>query len=250
MKDNVGLLKEKELVLALNDKQICDLNQNLKFMVKEIFGFVDEKQKLKCELIDGYIKPDFSITYNGITKYVSMKSGRSKDVHQENIKKFILFMRGLNISKKTQQTILLYQYGDLTMDGSGKERLPYEELRYRLRERISEANEELNSNKEFIKTIVNRVIFKGTFEENTPADFVYFGDVNYGVVVSKKQIYRFIEVKNQKFISNLHIGPIMFRPHARYIGKEIKNENNRHLIDFYWPNYEADLRYIARRFYS
>ena len=82
--------------------------------------------------------------YKGIKKYVSLKSGRAESIHQEYIKNFILFLRSLGISKRTQQTILLYQYGDGTMDGSGKRRMKYHEMRTWLDERIKEAKNKLN----------------------------------------------------------------------------------------------------------
>ena len=49
-------------------------------------------------------------------------------------------------------------------------------------------------------------------------------------------------------MDNPHISPIQFRPHARYIGKEIKNEKRRWEIDFWWANLGADLDYIAERY--
>lgn len=250
MKDNIGNFKELEMINALNGKKIKDLNQNLKFMVKEIFGVVDEEETIKAESIDKFIKPDFSITYKGITKHISMKSGQAESLHQEDIKKFIFFLRKFNVSERTQKTILLYQYGDMTLDGSGKERLPYVKLRSLLAERLKLVNEELNKNSDLVKAIAERTIFKGTFDENIAADYVYHGDVNYGITVSKAQIMRFIELKKYKFIDVPHFGPILFRPHARYIGKEIKNPESRQKVDFYWPRLESSLRYISARYYG
>lgn len=77
---------------------------------------------------------------------------------------------------------------------------------------------------------------------------IYHGDIHYGVVCSKTQILKHIDYRNWAYMNNPHIGPIQFRAHARYIGKEIKNEERRWEIDFWWANLGADLDYIAERY--
>lgn len=248
MPTNTGNLKEMEIVNHLNNKKIKDLSNNLRSLVQALYGPLEENKKVKCELVEGFIKPDFVITYNGEKKYVSMKTGRAEVVHQENIKSFILFLRSLGVSAETQKTILFYQYGDGTLDGSGEQRFNYNRLRVLLEDRIDRANHELNNDIEIIRKVIDRCIITGTLENAIPIDGLYFGDVNYGEIMTVKQLKRHIDKKDWLWMKNLHIGPIQIRPHARYIGKEIKNPEAREKVECYWANLSADVSFISGRY--
>lgn len=245
---NHGILKEDEIVIHLHNKKISELTNNCSHLMKTIFGALDENEIIQCTKTEGSIKPDFCITYKGITKTVSMKSGRSNIVHQEIIKNFVLFLRSLGVSTKTQQTILLYQFGDGTLDGSGKERMSYERLRFLLADRIKEANDELNKDKNFIIKVVEHCVFKGAVPGALEADYLYHGDYEFGLAVSKSQVIKHIKRKNWDYMNNLHIGPLHIRPSARYIGREIVSEIRRHRVECFWPNLKEDIDYIARRY--
>lgn len=248
MPTNEGNLKEKEIVSHLNNKKVSELSNNLHSLVKALYGQIDDEKTIKCKLIEEFIKPDFSITYDGITKYISMKTGRAEVVHQDNIKSFILFLRSYGISAETQKTILLYQYGDGTLDGSGKERFDYNKLRVLLKERIEKANEELNANKNLIAAIIDRCVILGTLENAIPIDGLYFGDFRFGIIATTSQIKKHISRKDWDWMKNLHIGPIQIRPHARYIGKPIKNPSSRDKVECYWANLSSDIDYISSRY--
>ena len=248
MPTNKGIFKGKEIAQYLNNKKVKDLSNNLKNMLEALYGPLDENEYIYCEKIEDFIKPDIVIEYKGIKKYISLKSGRAESIHQEFIKNFILFLRSLGISKKTQQTILLYQYGDGTMDGSGKRRMKYHEMRTWLDERIKEANEELNSDQYIIEQVIERCLVLGNLENAIPIDAIYFGDYNFGNIATIKQIRKHLRRSNWDWMNNLHIGPLQFRPHARYIDKEIKNEKYRNKIDCYWANLSSDIEFISRRY--
>lgn len=245
---NNGKFIEVEIVDRLNGKRVKDLSHNLRNLMNALYGVLDGKQTVAAEVIEDYIKPDFVITYRGEKKYVSMKTGRAETVHQEYIKSFVLFLRSLGVSKRTQQTILLYQYGDGTLDGSAKERIEYNRFRLMMEKRIEEANEELNQSKEFVMKVIERCLILGTLENAIPIDCVYFGDCEFGHVATKKQIAKHIQYGNWKWMKNLHIGPLQIRPHARYVGKEIRNPKRRERVDLYWPNLSADIAFIAKRY--
>ena len=134
------------------------------------------------------------------------------------------------------------------MDGSGEKRMDYRQLIHKLAPRIVELNKELNSNKAFVKEFIYRCLFKGTQEKNIEADYIYHGDINYGVVCSKDQIFKHVDRRSWDYMDNLHIGPIQFRPHARYTNTEIKKEERRWKVDFWWARLSADLDYIAERY--
>ena len=248
MHKNIGRLKEDEFVFALNNRKAGDLSHNLKHILREMFGLFEPDDIVKCGLVDHYQKPDFYIEFRGQKKYISLKTGTARIVAQEGLKQFLGFLREWNLSKEGQKTFLYYHFGDGTLDGSGETRIDYLKLMNDLTDKVKLLNKELNSSKEFVKAFVERCLFKGTQESNIEADFIYHGDINYGVVCSKSQIFKHIDRRTWEYMDNLHIGPIQFRPHARYVGVPVKKEESRWKIDFWWAGLEADLHYIAERY--
>jgi hypothetical protein len=189
---NAGVKNEDEFVYFLNEKKGSELSVNLKNMMERLFGIVDPDKTFYCQKTENYIKPDILITHDNKEVGVSLKYGRSQVVHEEQIKTFILYLRKEGISSRTQQTLLLFQYGDGTNDGTGERRYSSDQVRIMLANRIREANEELNKDKEFIKRFITRIIFDGVNPEAKKADAIYYGDVNYGVTVTRKQMNKLI----------------------------------------------------------
>ena len=155
---NQGLLHEEEMITHLNNKRFCELSNNLKNLVHALFPLINDDDLIQCAKADDYIKPDFYIECQGKRKYISMKSGSSNKLHSEYIRNFVLFLRSCGISKETQRTILLYHYGDGTLDGSAEARIDYPTLRLKLNDRIRMANRELNQSKEFIQKVIEHCI--------------------------------------------------------------------------------------------
>ncbi len=246
---NEGNLKEQELIFALNNKKISMLSNNMRWLMRSLFGVLDDNQLIKCYKVDDINKTDFVIEYDGRKRNVSMKSGKAVNVHNEILQNFISFLGSKGISKRTRDTICLFHYGDGTLDGSGGEgRLSYAAVSQGLGDRIKEANLELNSNMNFILDVMDRCIFKGANPDNIEADCVYFGDVDYGIVATKNQFVRNTRRRCFDYYDHLHIGPLLFRPDARYVGKEITYERKRNRIVAYWPNLREDIEYMSKRF--
>ena len=248
MSSNRGYDNEKLIVDALNGKKFDEVNHNLQTMLRDIFSYQDENSVIKCEQIDGVYKPDIAITYKGIVRNISIKSGSANMLHGENIKTFIPFLRSLGISEETLKTIVLFHYGDGTLDGSGSKRLTTYEAFNWLDERIKEANKELNKSYDFIDKVMHRLIYQGVDETAPSVDYIYFGSPEYGFTVSKKQLSTFVRKKNWAYFNYLHIGPIFIKPHARYSDKEIVNPKLREKVHCYWPNFSIDLDRISKRF--
>ncbi|MCQ3034728.1 MAG: hypothetical protein MJ248_00640 [Bacilli bacterium] len=248
MNENIGIYKEDEFINALNNKKFGELNDNLKAMLKRMFVSLQDSNIFHVERIYGFLKPDFFIECRGEVHFVSLKTGSSIGVHQERLKTFIEYLREKGISEETIKTILLYQYGDGTLDGTGERRMPIEEINYRLLEQIKAANLELNSSKDFIYEFIQRAIFVGVIEPKSPADYVYHGDIEHGVICSRKQINKHLKYRTWSYIHGLHIGPLRFRPHARYVGVEIKNPESREKVDFEWIGLQHELSTISDKY--
>ena len=245
---NTGLQNEDELVKSLNHKKIKDLSGNLQNLIRFIFKEKTANVRLKCKLTDNYIKPDIVITCEKEDAYVSIKNARSSQLHTENIKSFILFLRSIGISTETQKTILYYHFGDGTLDGSGKARKNYHDVFNWLKDKIALANQELNDRFEIIEKVVDRVIFQGVDLTAMAAEYIYSGDIDYGIVISKRQMMTYLKKKTWSFYDNLHVGPILLRPHARYADRAIVSDDRRNHVCCYWPKFGEDVKYIDRHY--
>lgn len=248
MSTNKGLIKEQVFIDYINGKRISDLNNNIKHMFSQIYDSVDDNEIVEAGFIEGFQKPDFYVIYKGRRVNISLKTGRSNVIHEDNIKSFILFLRSKGISKRTQQTILLFQYGDATLDGSGEKRYDAVQLNYMLHERILEANRELNSNPAFVQEFMDKYMFKGNEKNTEQADAIYHGELGYGHICSRRQILKHIGYRKYDFIYSLHIGPLIIRPHARYVNREIKQPKYRETIDIYWRDLGSDIEHICERY--
>lgn len=249
MSSIMGFKNENDIIKAINKKRYFRLNNNLKYNLKKVFEVISPFARFyakKCE--EKYCKPDIVITHKNRTVYVSIKSGHSTTIHEEYLRSFILFLRENGISTETQKTIILFHYGDGTLNGTGKKRLSHSEITISLASRIKTANIELNSNKDLIKNFVNRVLFDGNKDFKEKADCIYHGKVELGIICTKKQIMQHITKKNYAHLNNLHIGPIMFYPYARYLDFRDTSPQKRNIVQFSWPNLVADLEYISRRY--
>ena len=245
---NEGLEKEQAIAKALDGKRIKNLNQNLQYMVLHIFRDEKPNAKLSCKLTDNYVKPDIILSCRGKSAYISIKSGQAQVLHGENIKSFVLFLRSIGISEETQKTILYFQYGDGTMDGTGEKRMNYRDTFNWLEQRIMKANLELNNRYDTIQAVVDRVMFQGVDPTATPAEYIYYGDVEYGILISRRQVYTHLKRKTWNYYDNLHIGPILLKAHARYADRQIVSDDRRNKITCYWAKLAADLEYIGKRY--
>ncbi|MBO4286467.1 MAG: hypothetical protein J5880_03950 [Bacilli bacterium] len=248
MNYNHGELKESQIVFELNDNKFKNLSPNLQQLVHFIFPKCKDEDIVHAKQIEGTMKPDFSVTISNETHFVSMKSGINNIVHQEYIKNYIVLLRNYGFSDYVLKTILYFQYGDGTLDGSGKERMSYATLRAKLEKAFKKSNRELNMNRKAIIELVDRFLFKGSHAEYIPADYLYHGDIDHGVIISRTQVLKYLEHRDWDFYEALHIGPILFRPHARYYKKKINRPSYRARVEFYWPNLSENMDYIKTHY--
>ena len=243
-----GLISEQEIIHGLNNKRVGDISNHLREILRCLFGPLDDNSYVLCTKVDDANKTDFIIKLDAHERFVSMKQGRAESVHDEEIDSFCKYLKDNGISSKTIETIRLYHFGDGTVDGSGSTRMGYAEVMVWLGERIVDANSELNFSREFVFKTVERCVFLGAKNDNIAADCIYFGDRNYGFVATKKQIYKHLGKRDFAFYDNLHIGPLLLRPHSRYAGRPIVSVRNRRRCVLYWPRLGSDIEFIATRY--
>lgn len=248
MYKNPGLIKEDEFVYALNNKKYGSLSENLQFMLKKIFDQINDEEIIHCELVPDFQKPDFKISVNGISKTVSLKSGHTTVIHEEYFKTFIPFLLEAGMSQESVDFLLYFCYADGTKDGTGIDQYDFNMLKVKYALDIKRFNKEVMNNKDLIKKVVYRCMFKGSKEQNIEADYIYFGSVKYGFLCSKKQIFRHLERRDWAYMDNPHIGPLQLRPHYRGHNLGDYKEKRRHQMDVWWANLAPDLEYISERY--
>ena len=245
---NDGLLVEDEIMANINGKKVSQISNNLRYFLRNLFGPLNDDEIVFCQKTDDSFKVDLIIRYNNVTKNISIKTGRAEIVHNEILTNFTDFLEEQGVSKETIETIKLFHYGDGTTDGTGEKRMSYIDIAHMLKDRIRKANEELNYRKELVLKTIYHCVFKGAKKDNPEIDAIYFGTKDFGVMATKKQILTHIRKRNFGFFENLHIGPLLLRPDARYVGKDIASERKRNRIIVYWPNLNADIEYISKRY--
>ena len=247
---DTGTKFEAEIISNLNDKTYDQLSANLKNIIRNMFPDVCEHSLIKAEHCDPYGKPDVKITINDESHFLSLKTGTAKSIHCEAFSKFLAKVEEIGVSEKTISILKRFQYGDGTEDGTGEVRLTYEELFPKMVQDIKYANEELNYSNEKMVQFVDTLVFKGNCPEKPSADFIYHGNIEYGVIVSRQKILKHLRRKNYDYMRNLHIGPIQFHPYARYVDFEANYPEKREKTNFKWINFEADLYYISTHYFD
>lgn len=249
MNTSIGVAVEEKLVHQINDKKYSELNANLQHFISLLFPFLDKDKKIKCYKTEDFIKPDICISQEEDRRFISVKFGSSETLHTENIISFVNFLKDNGIDDYTIETYLLYHYGDGTTNGTGENRMSSVETRFRMDERIRRMNQVLNSSKAFVKAFADRVMWKGVNPQAEQAEYLYHGDEDFGLFITRKQMLRHIDTKTWDYMDScVHVGPFVLRPKARYSNKTIINEENRRLVVVTYPRLLSDVGYISRRY--
>ncbi len=246
---NIGLVREREFVAMFDGKKYIELSRHAQNLFAMMFKDFNHDEIIIAKQIDGFKKADVYLEIGGIRKNLSLKSGKSVFAHSENNQTFVTYLSSLGISSKSINSLLLYLYGDGTIDGSGQKRMEYQDIMVKYQKEISDANYELNCNKYNVIKTVRKCLFDDfDYHHDLGVDYIYHGDTHFGVLVSMKQIVHYLNTRSFHFYKNLHIGPLLIRPEARYVDGKTRHEHKRHQIQLYWPKMSEDLYYISQKY--
>jgi len=237
-----GYKNECDFVKYINNKKYSDLNNNLKGFIKFIFNDVKDNTILICKRYKTRDKSDIFIKTNNVTKNISIKSGMRVSVHAEPVSSFIDFLIKMNFRKSIIENLLLYHYGDFTLDGTGKIRLSAFELKDRYKDEIKIMNNYFN-HKNIIKKIALRCIFEGTSKKNQ-ADYIYYGSPKNGIYASKEEIIDYFCSHKYKEIKSPHFSGLTYQNWNRNIVYNLKLESHRYYCQFKWPTIIEDIKKI------
>ena len=245
----IGIENEENFVRCIDNKKYDELNKHLQYFLHYLFPVINAETKFHCFQTRNFAKPDICISLESEMRFVSLKYGECETVHNENIITFKQFLKDNGISDEAIEAYLLYHYGDGTTDGTGTRRMGSVEARFHYQDKIKKLNEEFNKSKDFVKKFAERVMFQGVNPQANGADYIYHGDTDYGVFMSKYQLMKQLDKKNYDYMTScVHIGPFVVRPHARYSNKEIRNVEHRHTVVINYPKIIQDIMYIFPRY--
>lgn len=248
MGQNDGVENEKKLVGALNNKMLKRLTSYQQHFIKDIYKNVNGTDIVQAKKIGGAgYKPDVEIEVDGEKHYISVKKGSGNSVHQEKTEFFIHFcMTELDMSKTERDSLLLYLYGDGTLDGdsSPEERLKDQELIETYRNEINTVQKFLDRNK---RSLIERFLIygrKGTYNRKK-ADYLYHGDAKKGIwcPLNFDTIDYLVNQPNAKN-SPLVIGPFSLQVWNRNLEGKTELEDRRHSIQIKWGTCKKDIEKI------
>ena len=237
-----GFLIEIETKNIFNNKKYCELADKHKKMINTMFGpDISDDTLIKSDLCEEYSKPDIYIEIGNIRKYISIKSGTCNSVHSEELKTLILYLRSIGISKRTQKTLLLFHYGDGTLDGTGEKRYWCEDLMKIMKKDIEIMNKELND-KEVIKKMMYRFVFAGVHNPNLVVDYIYFVRDKSETLTSREDLLNLVLNREHDYITKPQIGPMTVQPYLRDVNRVSKHPYKREIVQIKWNGLKGDVK--------
>ena len=236
----LGLENEIFIIKELNGKKINETSDNFRYMLLDMFKNYPKNSVLDVRKVPHkYLcKTDIEIHVQGTYENVSIKTGFSPAVHQEEFESFMLFLKELKISKKTLNFIRFYHYADETYDGSGTKTLRLVEFWEKYAKQIKEASEEL-SNPLIVKAVLYRCVIKGKRDTLQNINYLYYGDHIKGVFVHRNDLLTKIGTLENRDVPYLHIGPF------KYVQKIFRSQvvDGRYVqyTQMCWPYIKEDM---------
>jgi hypothetical protein len=240
MSINQGFENERLLLAALHQQHVSLLPANLTLLIKQLF------EPIQDGLIQAYAlnmeqKADICIQIHGVKKYLSIKSGDQLSFHSEPIETFIPFLKGLGISTQTLKTMLFFHYGDRTLNGTGPIRYTSQELRKVHAPFFKKASVEL-SQPAIIAALLDRVIFKGRFNDNQVIDGIYYGNEIVGKFIARSEIKKILLAKKyRRKNGTINIGNLSYQPKMRNLFRYPNADVFRHVVVIKWRSFRQDI---------
>lgn len=237
---NMGHKNEYDFMSEINNKKLNELNFLLQELILFLFPNINSSTIIYCYKNVEYEKGDICIRVGNKIKYISIKMGHRNSVHCESIKKFIKFLRDMNVSESVITEILKYQYADGTLDGTGIYRKSTEEYKKDNQSSITKINEELN-NLEILHNAINRFVVQGTQKHTKKIDLLVYGTPEDFFFITPQEIHSYMEGKRNIESSSVHFSCLTCQPLSRALNYNEKTEYMRHWIQIKWYNLEDNI---------
>lgn len=225
-----GIKNEYDFINYLNGKLYKDINEKWRDHLKTMFPFIIDKDVVNCRHYEEEKgKPDIVITVRHTNMYVSIKSGKKCSMHQEPFETFADFLRKKGVSERTIKIMEFFQYGESDkLSNNGKPFTAFE-LKEKFEKYFIEASKELDKD-EIIDAVIFRCILKGCVLKRYKVNYLYYGNINQGYLLSEEDIYSLVHQYRRHDKTAIHFGGLNFHPDRRN-----RNDDNFHNCRIKWP---------------
>lgn len=245
---NDGVENEKRITEAINGQQIGKISAYLRGFIRQLDKSAPDDTVINAKKIGGQgFKPDIEIKIADEVFNVSVKKGGGNSVHQEKTDYFIHYcMKHLKMSDIERESLLLFLYGDGTIDGDSlpEERLSDRELIEAFDEEIQVVQKFFDKNK---RNLLERFLVYGRLgkDNDIKADYLYHGDASDGIwcPLNSCAVDYLMEQPNSNE-APLAIGPLTVQVWNRNLEARPEMENRRHSIQVKWGSCKTHIQKI------
>lgn len=210
-----GLQNEEDIIKYLNGKTLASLNEKWKQHILIMFPFATfEDVILARKFPDHKAKPDIILKIRHTCVYVSVKSGKNPSIHQEDFFSFSRFLSRIPVDNKILRVIQFYHFGETKKLNNNGKPFTREELQSKFSRYITWANMNLNDPK-IIEEVIYRAVIKGADKHRTGIDFLYYGSLQEGILLSKEEIYTSVRQSMDSKDRPIHFGALNYQPAGR-----------------------------------
>ena len=227
---NQALKYEFAFIHYFNNRKYSEFSEKWKKHLKRMFPEIQEDTIVYCSKHENYFaKGDIDLRIKGNKKIISLKNGKNACMHRERFTWLYQTLKDIGISKEALNIITLYQFGECQAYGHLDKPLTKEEIVSKYGSLILKTNKELNKDN-VLNMIIERAVIQGRKEYRQKIDFLYYGNIQKGILLSIEQIYESIKSRKQLSSNWLHFGQLVFQPAARSRESENYLETTIH-----WP---------------
>lgn len=227
---NKSLNHEFEMIRYLNNKKYSDFPEKWQKHLLRIFPNIKSDTVVHCSKHENYFaKGDIDVRIKGSKKIISLKNGKNPTMHRERFTWLYHTLKDMGVSADTLNMITMYQFGECYTFGHFKKPLTKEEIVERFGDQILKANKELNDEK-FMDMMIDRAILIGRKEYRQKIDYLYYGNLEKGLLISVDQICQSIKSRKKLSSSWIQFGQLVFQPGGR------SRDNDDYLeTTIHWP---------------
>lgn len=227
---NDSLNREFAFIHYFENKKYSEFPEKWKKHLRRIFPEIKDDTVVHCSKHENYYaKGDVDLRADGQRVIISLKSGKNPCMHKEPFKTFYQDLKDMGVSFQTLNLITLYQFGECKIYGHEDKPLTKDEIVAQYGHLILKANKELNKPK-IIEMVIQRAIIIGKQNYREPINYLYYGNLEKGILVSTDQIYQSVFSRKELSSSWIQFGQLVFQPGSR------SRENMRYCDStIHWP---------------
>ena len=218
---------EEMIVNKLNNKKISELSEFWRKIIKEMFDVADDNEIVSARVIGKSCKTDIEIYCMDKKINISVKTGDHNSFHQENIFQLLDFLQKSGVSQRTLNIIKFLFFL----------------MQIKNNKVMRQATEEINT-RDIIEYVFERFVTKGVKESYQKIDYVYYGDTEFGYLVTPDELLQYALRHRCMFLSGLHFGPLNYQPYKRLLNSQKGADKERYLVQIKWIGLLSDIQKI------